>query len=133
MEFGPEPGFVAPTAPALNEGVFCVAAKAAEAPAPPMAESSSIDFENVYKTVAVRPLCNLRRNWICPASRVEFPFELRYSNPVGHEGHGLAAPSGKVFGRNSCTPRVPLMPRYVAVNCSEPGRSRCTARFQFWA
>src|SRR6202035_1799420 len=50
---------------------------------PPSAESSSIDFEYVYNTVAVNPLCNLLRNCICAASRVELPFDVRYSNPTG--------------------------------------------------
>src|SRR5271170_4739161 len=52
---------------------------------------------------------------------------------MGHVGQGFPAPIGKVFGRNSWTPLVPLMPRYVAVSNKEPGRSRCTDKFQFCA
>jgi hypothetical protein len=39
-----------------------VAVAAVVAPWPPSAESSSIDFEKVYNTDAVNPLCSLRRS-----------------------------------------------------------------------
>src|SRR5205085_10357072 len=45
----------------------------------------------------------------------------------------LIAPVGKVLGRNSCVPRVPFMPRYVATIWSAQGRSRCTLSCQFCA
>ena len=66
------------------------------------AAASSVAFASVYCAVAVSPLRSRRRSWICPACRVELPFDVRYTNPAGHAGHGLAAPTGYVFGRNSC-------------------------------
>ncbi len=66
---------------------------AAEAPKPPSTASSSIAFANVYRTLAVNPLCSRRRNWMEPASRCELPFDVMYSYPAGQAGHGFTAPS----------------------------------------
>src|SRR5581483_12189162 len=78
-------------------------------PEPPTTASSSMALANVYCTLAVNPLCSRRRNWICPASRVELPFEPTYKYPAGHSEQGLIAPAGYVCGRNSWVPCVPLM------------------------
>ena len=52
-------------------------------PAPLKALASSIAFEYVYWSVAVRPLRRRRRNWIWPASRVESPFEVEIHETCG--------------------------------------------------
>src|SRR5437773_11471070 len=77
-----------------------------------MSGASSMAFAYVYCNVPVKPLRRRRRNWICPASRVELPFDVKKIYP-----EGLIGPAGNVFGRNSCGSRVPFVPRYVAVIC----------------
>src|SRR2546425_9912442 len=93
-----------------------------------MSGASSMAFAYVYCNVAVKPLRRRRRNWICPASRVELPFDVKKIYP-----EGLIAPAGNVFGRNSCGSRVPFVPRYVAVICKAAGKSRCNDNIQFCA
>src|ERR1700733_4255046 len=55
-----------------------------------------------------------------------FPLEAREINPVGQVGQGFAAPTGNVWGRNSCCSCVPLRPRYAPLTTRAPGRSRCS-------
>jgi len=44
-----------------------------------------------------QPIVQPRRNCICPASRVELPFDVIYAYPGRHDGHGFTAPAGYVF------------------------------------
>src|SRR5207244_13592835 len=93
--------------------------------APPNADALSTAFDNVYWTVAVRPLRKRRRTWNWPACRDELPFDVRYTNPEGHAGQGFGAPDGNVLGRNCCISLLPFVPRYVAITLSEWGSSCC--------
>src|ERR1039457_5448316 len=116
---------------ALRSSQFC-AITLFPCPRPPSAALSN-DLERVYCAVAVSPLCSRRRNCICPASRVELPFDVIYAYPGRHDGQGLTAPAGYVFGPNPCTARVPLLPMYVAVIPMAAGGCNCAEPCQFCA
>ena len=108
----------------LSGGTGALAAQAA---------SSSMDFENVYCKIPVKPLCSRRRNWIARPRAWNCRWTSDRQSPPGRRHKDRRARPDRYSAENSCGPRVPLMPRYVAVICSDPGRSRCSDTCQFCA